>query len=252
MRVGGADAGEHLVGVEIDPESLDVVNFKIAPLAGLGSRYGFVSCFHMLNDFLVFKGVLKVPENQQDGAIGQSHPTLILASTDFTILDHCTQAKLTDLGQLTAASSNRVVTVGAENRVYLHEVDFEEKKLILLKSIVLDGVEILGCNYPVVQSCSHFCLLAKKGGEGQEENPERILLKFGQDLDLISHLRTRGVRSIESIYALTAKKVAFCGFPSNTRKCLYVDFLLIQESVFIWLIWKLDRFDWLICTSLGM
>ena len=222
VRVNGTDAQKNLVSIEIDRETLEVRNFNVALPAEL-DRYASVDSFHMVGeDLLVFKTELRRPQNDQNG--GRRYPTLVLATTDFTILDHCSQAKLSNIhDSIIAASSNRIVSAafGTETRVYLHEVDTERKNLVLLKSIVLDGVKILRDS--VVQRSSHFSLFVKNSQQaGPGDNQQRILLKFDMELNLVSHLRTQGVRSFSSMYALSCSKVACSGSPSPRSKCLYV------------------------------
>ena len=242
--VGFTHTQERLTSVEIDSRTLDVIDSKLIPITGL-KDFGVLETFHMINDLFVFKGELKMPVDFIDSS-GNSSWTLVLASTDFAILDHCSQAEMSeDFEELfIAASSNRIVSAGVESRLYLHEVDFETKKLVLLKTVVLDGAEILRSG-AVVQNSSDFCLFAKISEQEEAGSQEimGVVLKFGKDLELVSHLKTEVIQEASSIYGLGDTKFAFCEEYWLRSRSLYVVEMEARELQLIHKLHSNSSFD---------
>ena len=211
-----------LFSVEIDQATLNVNKLSL-PLPNVFGESVNAAHIQHVNGFLLMKAHVGMPhhtevesENSEDS--DEEYLSLVLASTDLTLIDHCTHAKLLDDYEFSAFYSNRVVSVGVENRVYLHEIDVEKRKLVFLKSIRLDNGGIMR-NGTRLMNSPHFYLLmwSKRGNpKGEEEEKEDdwkgIVLKFDMNLDLESYLKLIEDPTISSISPLGGSKVAFSGY----------------------------------------
>ena len=213
----------HLMTMEIESKTMEVVSCNVFLPERFESTI-YPQYVHLVNDFLVFTCKIRRPqnENQQEPNFDADSYSLILSSTDFIVLDHCSQSNHRRYGSITAVSSNRIASFGPQNSVYLHGIDFGEKKLSLLKTIVLGSVEIQRNNISGVCSSS-FCFLTKDTSEGeQENNQERTLLIFDTNLNLLQHLKLLEARDVCFVYPLKQEKVVFFEGQINEGGSLYV------------------------------
>ena len=111
---------------------------------------------------------------------------------------------------IVAVSPTRVASIGLGNLIYLHEVDFESKKLILLKQVVVSGAQILHNKLGHLSSSSFMCLTRNLNlGPEARNNCDGALLKFDMNLNLRAHLKLKGSLRLKSVYPVGEKKVMF-------------------------------------------
>ena len=221
-----------LFSAEIDQETLSVVRYQVVLPEKLHSHINGEN-IHYLNNLLIFNAKLKKEkileerghqdeeEPQEERTEPDYSSSLILASTNFKVLDHCTSSKLRVNSAIKAASANRIASLGQENQIYLHEIDFVKEKLTLIKTVILDSYQLSG-NHLRMLSSSSFCCLVQETQVRQGENQEKMLLKFDMDLELVRHLRLRGASDMSSIYPLRGNKVCFVERESQNISCLFV------------------------------
>ena len=156
-----------------------------------------------------------------------NHSLLTLTNLDFEILHQNEQAKLQRWGSpVGMISKNRIISRGAaKNDIYLHEVDRESEKLILLKKLTLKGGRILDQLAWMVNPYS-FCLIVSIQGNQQSaqdgiselEKESSFVLNFDRDLKLISHLHQRGLEDQTSILSVCKKNVIlFSHYTANPK-----------------------------------
>ena len=242
VRARGNNAERLLISVEIDQKTLKVNKFTTSSETELNKlkKYTTVSNFHLCSDLLVFTGEMReskncLEEQQEEMFINdraRRNVTLILASTDFTILNHCRQAKIDVVKEITQATSNRIVSLDADMKAFLHEVDAENKRLVFLKSLNLQNAVIFN-GYNFLQSKSHFCLSTHNG----------VFLKFNRDLELVGHLKVRGMYFGAALFPLKGNRVAFCRNPTPQSRCQYVVDLRTGEVGLAHKYWSIFRTD---------
>ena len=236
FRLNPTNRQSRLMSVEIDPETLSVIKFNVSEREQFDSRV-VVSNVQLLKDLLIFNARLKGTQighqNQEQGEEGggvrggtnqtDQSTSLVLATTDFMVLDYCSESKLGKVIPIIGASSSKIASLGLQNKIYLHKVDFTQKRLILLKTLDLGTYEIIQNRLEDLNP-SAFCCLAKQThqDQGDQQDQGRILLKFDMDLNLISHLRINQDIELQAIYPLEGSKVAFMHNLSYTNRVLFV------------------------------
>ena len=142
VRVNPNGTRPRLVSMEIEKNSLDVVKFHVVLPDELATRPK-VAGFQSINNLLMLHSRLKNPRNEQvEPNQLQDYSSLIIADPQFNILDHCTQAKLDPDSPISVIHLDNIASQGLENTIYLHRVDGKEKKLVLLKTLVIAGTKI--------------------------------------------------------------------------------------------------------------
>ena len=203
LQTGRDRRTRQLYSLEIDSKTLEAVKVGIKPVDNI-LKYGDALQIEFINDLLVFKAYMRMPGNDPDNG----YTSLILASSDFKILDFCPVAKLRRNFSLLGVSNSRVISQGDPNLLYLHEVDFERKKLVLLKTVFLDDVKILHHPLTLLESIGFFCV-AKPALAPDGVNEAKTLLRFNMELELVSHFKFTGMKYMTSIYALGNNKALF-------------------------------------------
>ena len=184
---------------------------------------------HLVSDFFVFqyKPMIKYQDHQLEGASEslQKDPSrgcLTLASLDFQILDQCLQAEIDrwspSIGMIT---ENRIISRGAKNTFFLHEVDKAAKKLILLKKVVLGAAKIHDRADWVVSPFS-FCLIAEIEGTSGSSGVT-IFINFDRNLNLISHLSNQRLSDyLFPFQSITQNTVLFYPKSQSDPKNAYI------------------------------
>ena len=226
IRSFGRKSSRQIVTVEICPETLRVIKFRFfLPDSIIYTNKLQISDICSFRDLIVFKGRLRRPDDEEETyetRFKRRNASLVLATDDFTKLDHCPQSKLDEYFGLTPVSTNRIISVGPDNRIYLHEINFEERKLILLKSVILDGLDKeLDHNDFKSPTPSNLCFMFRDGSYEDEESI--FLLKFDQNLQLTSHLTIRGFTKLGSVYGLGGNRVAFTGVADFVQGLYVID-----------------------------
>ena len=212
-----------LVAVEIDPETLEVR----AVWRKLQENFeGEIEVHHaqlINNEYLLLNGKLRSGDDQegyQRDYQDRSTSLVLMRLSNFTILDHCSKAKLWRSSPIAAVSEDRVASIGDQNDLYLHEVDFEVQKLTLLKIVSLDYANIILNEFKVVGS-SAFWFLVQKIDQNQLTIGERFLLKFDMSLDLKAHLKVSGARFSSPLFDLGPNEMVFVAHAQNAG-CLFL------------------------------
>ena len=223
LRRNPIEPSPRLVSMEIDSQTLETVNFNVVLQDQLADLV--VSEIQCVRDLLVFSCKIRRPQLSYQ-------TSLVLADTKFTILHHCPESKLRNYGCVTPINSDTVASLGLDNNViYFHKVDAKEKKLVLLKTLILVGIEIVALNLNPTRSSSFFCVTMSREEDLQvfQENPqifeERTLLQFEMNSEyflLLNHLKVRGISSLTSVFSLSSNKLAFIESQSVLRSCLFV------------------------------
>ena len=225
-----------LVSLEIDSKTLEVAKMKVVvPDEQLESEVD-ASEIEFVSGFIVFVSRIKTPQN---GRIepNQAGGSLVLADTEFNILDHCSEAKLREYSSLAAVHSNKIASHGLKNRIYLHKVNPEAKKLVLLKTVGLGNVKIQP-NFLKQKNISSFCCEVRYVDEsGRENSPVSTILLFNMDLELINHLKIENFCRLSSFYPIEGSRVVFRKTQPPNQGCL---FMIDLETAAVKLVYQSD------------
>ena len=126
--VGNSTAAEQM-SVEIHADTLEVVKFNRRDLSDFtGSFLPGCSIYHV-SGYLVFSA--KLPTSGQNLPPGPECAFLTLARLDFEIVDRDQKAPLIGGSAIALISENKIISLGSDKSLYLHEVDTETEKLTL-------------------------------------------------------------------------------------------------------------------------
>ena len=220
--------GIHLIALEIDSSSLEVLSVKVSCL-GEFSGYINASNIALVKDLILINKVLGDDGRtweQRGGVGGDDSSSLLLLDLDLNLLDACSLAKLRLTTPIAAVFEKRVVSLGRENSIYLHEIDLKAKKLVLLKTLKLAGLKILkDRDRRVITSSPTFCCMAAAAGATLTEFGvgDRTILKFDINLELQSGLKLVEINPIYAPYPLgEGNLVAFFNSRSQFKVCVFV------------------------------
>ena len=206
-----------LVSLEIDGNTLEVLETNITdfPEGEIQLQNSQTMC--IVGDFLIFNAKVRRFEGKEVQTPGDT-TSLVLASTDLKVLDYSRRSipEGWSSDSIKAASSNRIVSLGINNRFYLHEVNFETKKLVLLKTMALGDAKAAFNPLGLIPRTS-FILFVKPSDSGTE----MVFLRFDMNLGLTSHLKVRGIRRTSCLYPLRGERVAF--FDTSLQKVFVLD-----------------------------
>ena len=234
-----------LFSLEIAPETLKVVKIRSRANIAVSRRPpSKINCSytHLVSGLLVFPYGRYREQKNQPGRRKNSRNQLVeyrriaLASLDFEILDVCKLSKLSIYSPIGTICGNRLISMGAMNTIYLHEVITKYRKLVLLRRLnfVSGSLE----RYPQrFVSPNSFCCYASihpPQNEEERDNSHReqepsvrsVVLNFDPNLNLINHLHHQGLGNQKLIFSATKQKMLlYTTFPheeENYRLRLYL------------------------------
>ena len=210
----------HYVSVEIDKEELKVVKVSVKLPEEIKGEIN-ASKIQFANNRLVFKA--KIRGQPGGGLQDRREPSLVLSTTGFDILDHCSQSKLPEYSSsIMAVSDSRVASIGSGfNKVYLHEIDFEANRLILLKTVIFGGF-VIRENPPSFQKSTAFMCLVSPDKNSGTENQGSVLLKLDMELDLVATLKLSGSSLLDLVFPIGETKAVCLEKRGEESGCLFV------------------------------
>ena len=140
---------------------------------------------HLVSGFLVFPAREKeLPlQEYRKGRITY----LTLSTLDFEIIDQSKKVGLRYNNPVRVVSSDRIACLGTGGYLYLHKVDVEAKKLVLIKELKLKGwSEIDHYVRWGTNQHSYSCLVRTR----KDKRPilaQKLLVNFDKDLNLTSY-----------------------------------------------------------------
>ena len=185
--------------VEIDGQTLQLLKSETRDNSNkIDPDLNAKSQIHLVSGFLIFAA----REKKQKGFQMYTKTHLTLADHQFEVLDQSKEAWLTSNDPIGLISTNRIVSMGVDNNIYLHQIDAEQEKLVLLKELKFDNgqhvVSFSGLRMnPYVFSClvklkdRYFTFPTMK--EKRLEGRNHILLNFDPDLKLASYIHHDGI-----------------------------------------------------------
>ena len=219
------------LSIEVNEETFEALKFTTKKNSeGQGSIID-TDDVYLLSDLLVFATEpTQLPQEDEVGVEQDCEYThLTLATQDWEIVDQCRLTKLSlsppPIGMI---NSNRIISAGIANDIYLHEVQEESKKLALLRKIVLESGKLANNLTWVVNPFAFCCFVESQG--------RSLLLNFGQDLTLKSHLIQKGIQTEMNVFPVSKDKVILShynremgfkyliyGLNFSTRELQYLD-----------------------------
>ena len=221
LGVGIVERIPAAASLEIDAEGLHVVKTRFKDLSEKVDGLLSYSAVKLISNFFVFAAKLKdeVVGEEREGAAAfdqdrQNYSNLVLGTLDFKILDYCRDARLNN-GRNSRAiklvTSDRVVSVGLQRKVYLHEVDLKELKLNLIKIVEFQNARILN-TIPNPHNSPHYYCCVLKSTENHQN--VKVIAMLDQNLERVGHLKYESPEpfnaSFNSVYALNQTQIAFC------------------------------------------
>ena len=213
------------ISIEIDHETLEVVNFFRKDFSDELLEPDPTEKMWIVKNFLVFSSKvnkalprfnqlsepleMKRSNSRHYSDEHDDYQSLILATIDYKILDHCRKTQLNRFSTIMAVRDSSIISLGITKTAYLHQVDSETKKLVLLKSIILESGSFLRI-YPFSISLNSFCALVERDSDDGEDEAYKLLLRFDMGLDLQSALKIRQSSVFREIYGVSSSGAAFC------------------------------------------
>ena len=205
------------ISIEIDASTLEVVNFHQGSLREFFDETRFVADnVHLVDKFLLFSTKLieaQLDIQQEGGVEAEGANRLILIDLDFNILSFCKHSRLSNKWPIKVASSdNKILSIGIENQIYLHKVDLEAQKLVLLKTLTFKSATIINYKSLFYNPSFFVCFISSNNDisetEGQED-PSITLLIFDQDLRLRSSLKIQNFPKFNWTYAVSESQFVY-------------------------------------------
>ena len=202
-----------------------------------------VSPIHVVSGFLVLTAEPETqPEEPRQGIRfgfmnnpSSDHSILTLTNFDFEILDQCTQSQLRSrASQIGVVDSNRIISVGINDTIYLHEVEAESKKLVLLKTLSLDAGKLsrrpIRCLSP--QSFCCYAEIIPKSDDDERVN-QPIILNFDSNLNWRSFLLHNGIHALGSSFSVSETELVLFSSNHRIRNTLYSLNLQSHQITFV-------------------
>ena len=214
-----------LVSLEIDRETLEVVRGHKRRMPQLTNNFMLNSCQKVSNFFVFFCSF-------EEFTKAAPKVNLALSTLDFEIVDYCKKSRLGSYHPIKAASDNRIISIGEKDKIYLHEINISEQKLILLRVVKLKSA-VLCDSYSFYTSRFYASLKVRRISKrrGQEQNGNSFsLLKFDFNLDLVHCLRLNGAQDLGALYSHEDPRVAVASFPAGVQG-LRVNLIDLESGV---------------------
>ena len=202
-----------LVGIEFDRQNLEVVGVKVGVMDAIESEV-YVEQIYKASGMFVLNGDIREAESGETVKNGLANQSLfyrlILLNSDFEIIDYCKKSELRKSFAIRAVSQNRVISVGQENQLYLHEINAGEGVLSRLKTVKLEGGSIILNKIKEIHASSVILRVKKVERDEEGEISQKVLImKFGSNLELEFVTKGSGFYKNNLIYPLQGSKFAY-------------------------------------------